>query len=179
MRKLISLLSILTLSLSCNTDDDGTTSTGNTQEYFKYTVDGVERVFDYEVESHLETESTTSIDRFEINASGQYANGDLRRIAASFTFLNTTFLLSNTPYVWGLADGITNMQNFYFAESTVNHLFVLDSNQPITAEITTVTPDAISDYFEFTFTGTFTETNGIVRTISGECRVQRDTDQHY
>lgn len=179
INRIFSLIILFIVAWSCNPDDDGTSTTGNTQAYFKYTVDGVERIFDVDVESHLETETVTSIDRFEFSASGLQNNGDLRRIAGSFTFVNSTFLLSNTPYNWGVADGITNMENFYFAESTVNHPFILTLNQAITAEIVTSAPNNLSDYFEFTFSGNFTELNGTTHTILGSCRAQRDADQNY
>lgn len=177
--KYFSALLIL-LTFSCSNDDDGSTTTGNTNEYFKYTIDGVERIFDYEVEGHLETDTSTIIDRFEINASGQQPSGDLRRIAASFSFDSNTFMPS-TSYDWGLALDNDTTQKFYFAESTSTNLFILSgsfTDNPITATVTSANPTNIGDYLEFTFSGTFDD-NGTTRNISGECRVQRDTDQNF
>lgn len=82
--KLSLVLIIVLTTFNCSSDDDGSTTTGNTDEYFKYTIDGVERIFDYDVEGHLETQTTTSIDIFEINASGQQPSGDLRKNCSSF-----------------------------------------------------------------------------------------------
>ena len=180
--KLSLALIIVLTAFNCSNDDDGSTTTGNTDEYFKYTIDGVERIFDYEVEGHLETQTTTSIDIFEINASGQQPSGDLRRIAAAFSFINTGAFLPNTTYNWGLALDNAPTEKFYFSESTSSNLFVLSpdfNTHPIVATITSTIPNNVGDYLEFTFTGTFQDDNNVTRTISGECRVQRDADQHY
>lgn len=180
MKKTIYLLLILCIVTSCSDDDDGSTTTGNTAEYFKYTIDGVERIFDFEVEGHFETDMTTIIDKFEINASGQQPSGDLRRIAAAFTFDNTAFL-PNTTYNWGLALDSDPTEKFYFAESTSTNLFILTADfatHPIVATVTSSNPINIGDYLEFNFLGTFDD-NGTTKNISGTCRVQRDTDQNY
>ncbi|WP_336127143.1 hypothetical protein [Mesoflavibacter sp. CH_XMU1422-2] len=60
-------------------------------------------------------------------------------------------------------------------------MFVLSGDfatHPIVASVTSANPSNIGDYLEFTFSGTFDD-NGTTRTISGECRVQRDADQNY
>lgn len=177
----ISLLLTLVFIVACSNDDDGSTTTGNTNEYYKYTIDGVERIFDYEVEGHLETDTSTIIDIFEINASGQQPSGDLRRIAASFSFDSNGVFMPATTYNWGLALDSSPTEKFYFAESTSSNLFVLSGDfttHPIVATVTSAIPSNIGDYLEFTFSGTFDD-NGTTRTISGECRVQRDADQNY
>lgn len=181
IKKLIYCIGILTIIfsfISCD-NDDGSTTTGNTLEYFKYTIDGSERIFDYEVEGHLETQTTTSIDIFEINASGQQPSGNLRRVAAAFSFVNTGAFLPSTTYNWGLALDNTPTEKFYFSESTPTNLFLLSQTQPIVTTITSTIPNNIGDYLEFTFTGTFQDGNNVTRTISGECRVQRGADQNY
>lgn len=175
----LSLLLVTLIITSCGSDDDGSTTTGNTQEYFKYTVDGVERIFDYQVEIHLETETGNAIDRLEINASGLYQDGSLRRIAGNFFFPNTNFLQSNSNCNWGFSDGTSH--NYMFAESTQNHLFLINNNfllHPIVANVTSI-PTAIGDYIEFTFTGTYTDNNNAIHTISGLGRAQREIDQNF
>lgn len=176
-----SLLFILVLNLACSSDDDGSTTTGNTDEYFKYTIDGVERIFDYSVEGHLETDNSTIIDRFEINATGQQPSGDLRRIAVAFSFDSNGAFMPNTTYNWGLALDNSPTEKFYFSESTSSNLFILSgdfSTHPIVATITSAIPSNVGDYLEFTFVGTFDD-NGTSRSISGVCRVQRDANQNY
>ena len=172
------IASFALLLFSCSSDDDGSTTTGNTQEYFKYTIDGVERIFDFEVEGHLETDTSTIIDRYEINASGQQPSGDLRRIGASFSFDSNGAFMPNIIYNWGLAQDSDTTEKFYFAESTSSNLFLLSITQSISTTLTSAIPSSLGDYLEFTFSGTFDD-NGTTRTISGECRVQRDADQNY
>jgi len=180
--KTITLIVFATLAFSCSDDDDGSTTTGNTQEYFKYTIDGVERIFDYDVEAHLETDSSTIIDRYEINASGQQPSGDLRRIGASFFFDSSGAFMPNTTYNWGYADDTNTEAKFHFAESTFSNLFILTpdfTTHPIVTTVTSPTPTNIGDYLEFEFSGTFQDDNGNTKTISGVCRVQRDADQNF
>jgi hypothetical protein len=180
MNTLIKISIALLVFISCNPDDDATNTTGNTQEYFKYTVDGIERVFDNEVEAHYEATSNTTVRLFEINATGLYASEGVRRIAAVFSFRNPpTTVLNANNYPWGLQDGSpsSTQQHFYFSESTPNHPFVLDLNHPINAQITSTIPTNVGDYVEFTFSGTFTDHNNVQHNILGECRVQRDVDQ--
>jgi hypothetical protein len=176
-------LSVFTLlAFSCSDDDDGSTTTGNTQEYFKYTIDGQERIFDYEVEAHLETNTSTIIHRYEINASGQQPSGDLRRIGASFSFDGTGTFMPLMSYNWGLAEDNTPTARFHFAESTSSNLFLISGDfnaHPIVATVSSTNPVNIGDYIEFTFSGTFTDSNNATRNISGVCRVQRDADQNY
>lgn len=177
----ISLLLTLVFIVACSSDDDGSTTTGNTDEYFKYTIDGVERIFDYEVEGHLETETSTIINRFEINATGLQPNGDIRRIGGSFSFDSNGAFMPASTYNWGLALDNTPTEKFYFGETTSSHPFLLSfdiSPNLIIASITSTIPNNVGDYLEFTFTGTFDD-NGTTRNISGECRVQRDADQNY
>lgn len=177
--KTILLLTLLITISSCGSDDDGSTTTGNTQEYFKYTVDGVERIFDYEVELHLETETGNAIDRLEINASGLYQDGSLRHIAGNFFSPNTQFLQSNTACNWGFSNGTSH--NFMFAENTLNHLFLINNDfllHPIVANVSN-TPTAIGDYIEFSFAGTYTDNNNAIHTISGLGRAQRDINQNF
>ncbi|WP_290700263.1 hypothetical protein [Lacinutrix sp.] len=176
--KTLILTVFLTLAFNCSDDDDGTTTTGNTQEYFKYTIDGVERIFDFEVEGHFETDATT-IDKFEINASGEQPSGSLRRIAAAFTFDNTAFMPSTT-YNWGIAQDSNTTEKFYFAESTSTNLFILTADfsaHPIVATVIPPNPVNVGEYLEFTFTGTFQDGNNVTRSIDGLCRVQRGMDQ--
>lgn len=178
----IGILGLLFIFNGCANDDDGSTTTGNTDEYFNYTIDGVERIFDFEVEGHLETQTTTSIDIFEINASGQQPSGEFRRIAVAFSFVNTGAFLPSTTYNWGLASENTPTERFYFSESTPSNLFILSGDfntHPIVATITSTIPNTVGDYLEFTFSGTFQDDNNIMRMISGECRVQRDADQDF
>ncbi|MGB1295270.1 MAG: hypothetical protein ACPG6V_07285 [Flavobacteriales bacterium] len=168
----------LFLISSCNSDDDASNSTGNTLEYFKYTVDGVERVFDHEVEGHYEVTSNASVRLFEINASGLYASEGVRRIAAVFSFRNPpTTVLNTNNYPWGLQDGTSSGQYFYFSESTPNHPFVLDLYQPINAQVTSAIPVNVGDYIEFSFSGMFTDQYMVSHTLSGVCRTQRELDQ--
>ena len=172
---------IVLLVFSCSSDDDGSTTTGNTQEYFKYSIDNVERIFDYDVEAHLETDASTIIDRYEINATGQQPSGDIRRIAAAFSFDSSGTFMPNTTYNWGLAQDSDTTEKFYFAESTSSNLFILSGNlgtHTIVATVTSANPVNVGDYLEFTFTGTFDD-NGTTKNISGECRVKRDANQDY
>lgn len=167
--------------ISCDSDD-GTSTTGNTDEYFKYSINGVERIFDNDVEAHLETDSGTIIDRYEINANGVSSNGNFRRIGASFSFNSNNGFLPSTTYDWGLALDGDPVQKFYFSENTLGNLFILspDFNQhPIVTNITSSIPVSIGDYIEFTFTGTFTDDSGNIQSITGECRAQRDLDQNF
>jgi len=175
------MLSITLFIFNCSDDDDGTSTTGNTQEYFKYTIDGVERIFDFDVEAHLETDTGSIIDRYEINASGISANETVRRIGASFSFDSNGPFMPNTMYNWGLALDSDTTEKFHFAESTVSNLFILSADfslHPITATLISTVPSNVGDYLEFTFTGNFDD-NGTTKSISGECRVQRDADQNF
>ncbi|WP_055446439.1 hypothetical protein [Lacinutrix mariniflava] len=180
--KSIMLLTIVLVAFGCSDDDDGSTTTGNTNEYFKYTIDGVERIFDYDIEAHLETDGTTIIDKYEINASGQQSSGDLRRIAAVFSFDSSGAFMPNTIYNWGLALDSNPAAKFYFGETTPSHIFGLSidyTSNPIDATVTSVIPSNVGDYLEFTFTGTFLDNSNVVHNISGECRVQREVTQNY
>jgi hypothetical protein len=182
MRKIIYLLLLLCFVTACDNDDDGSTTTGNTDEYFKYTIDGEERIFDYDVEGHLETETSTLIDKYEINASGQQPSGNLRRIAAVFTFDSAGAFMPNTSCNWGIQQNTNASAEFYFAENTSSNLFILSpdfSSHPITATVTSAIPNNIGDYMEFDFTGTFLDENNVTHNISGTCRVKRDADQNY
>jgi len=181
LKNTLVLILFTTLIFSCSSDDDGSTTTGNTDEYFKYTIDGVERIFDNSVEGHLETDNSTIIDRFEINATGIQPNGDVRRIGGSFSFDSNGAFMPNTTYNWGLALDNDTTEKFHFIETTFSHPFALSydiSPNLIIASITSTIPNNVGDYLEFTFTGTFDD-NGTTRSISGECRVQRDADQNY
>ncbi|WP_340155148.1 hypothetical protein [uncultured Winogradskyella sp.] len=182
MKKIIYLLFALCTVTSCNNDDDGSTTTGNTDEYFKYTIDGVERIFDYDTEGHLETDSSTIIDKYEINASGQQPSGDFRRISAVFTFDSSGSFMPNTNYNWGIALDSNPTAKFYFSENTFSNLFVLSldfSSHPITATVTSTTSNNVGDYIEFDFSGTYLDDNNVTHNISGVCRVKRDADQNY
>lgn len=182
MKKYILLFALAILTFSCSDDDDGSTTTGNTNEYFKYTIDGVERIFDYQVEAHLETDASTVIDKYEINASGQQPSGDLRRIAAVFTFDSSGAFMPNTTYNWGVALDSDTTEKFYFAESTSSNIFAISTSfvdNPITVTVTSANPVSIGDYIEFTFAGAFQDSNNVTHNISGECRVQRDADQNF
>ncbi|WP_289044168.1 hypothetical protein [uncultured Olleya sp.] len=185
MKTIIKVILLLTISITvfnCSDDDDGSTTTGNTNEYFKYTIDGVERIFDYQVEGHLETDTSTIIDRFEINASGQQPSGDLRRVGINFSFDSSGAFLPNTVYNWGVALDNTPTEKFYFGETTSTNLFLLSSDfnaHPIIATVTSVIPNAVGDYLEFTFVGSYTDDNNVSHSISGECRVQRDANQDF
>lgn len=173
---------MLCIVTSCNNDDDGSTTTGNTDEYFKYSIDGLERIFDYEVEAHLETDLTTLIDKYEINASGQQPSGDLRRIAAVFTFDSSGLFLPNSTYNWGVAQDNNPAAKFYFAENTSTNFFILSADysvHPIDAEVTSANPINIGDYITFTFNGTFQDENNVTHNIDGMCRVKREVDQDY
>jgi len=172
------LLAILTTTLffSCDDDGDGSSTTGNT-EYFKYTIDGVERIFDHQIEAHLETDTRSDIDRYEINATG--LNGEvLRTIAGTFSFSNSSFLMTNTDYDWNIAAN-TSERGFLFAEITPSNFLFIPSNEPITTTITSLPPNNVGDYIEFIFSGTYIDDNGVLRTISGECRVKRGVDQNF
>jgi len=168
MKKYIYLLTIALAIFSCSSDDDGSTTTGNTDEYFKYTIDGVERIFDNSVEGHLETDNSTVIDRFEINATGIQPNGDLRRIGGGFSFDSNGAFMPNTTYNWGLALDNDTTEKFHFIETTLSHPFALSLDftaNPIIASITSTIPNNVGDYLEFTFKGTFDD-NGTTRNVS-------------
>ncbi|WP_458626833.1 hypothetical protein [Winogradskyella sp. PC D3.3] len=180
--KSIGLIVLVFCTFSCSNDDDGSTTTGNTDEYFKYTIDGVERIFDYDIEAHLETDSSTLIDKYEINASGQQPSGDLRHISAVFTFDSTGAFLPNIIYNWGVMQNVNSSEGFYFAENTLSHLFMLSPDftiHQISATVTSAIPTSIGDYIEFEFSGTFTDDSNVTHNISGVCRVKRDADQNY
>ncbi|WP_165748345.1 hypothetical protein [Cellulophaga sp. Z1A5H] len=181
MRIIFTILSIAAIYLvsSCSSDD-GSSTTGNTQEYFKYTVDGVERIFDNEVEIHIETSSTTNLIKFEFNANGISPNtNDFRRVAGTFSFPDMATFNSSTIYDWGVSDGVT--KGFYFSETTSTNLFFISpdfSINPITATITTAIPTNVGDFIEFSFTGSYVDSANATHSISGVCRAERDLDQN-
>jgi len=179
--KYILLAFLLFTVFACSDDDDGSTTTGNTQEYFKYTIDGVERIFDFDVEIHLETDTSTSANRFEFNASGQQPSGALRRVSGNLYFDSNGVFLPVQPYNWGFLYNNETETKFFFSESTSSNIFVLTpsfTDHPIVATITGIAPNNVGDYLEFTFSGTFSQ-NGTTKTISGECRAQREADQNF
>jgi len=175
------LILMLLLIVACESDD-GSSNTGNTDEYFKYTINGVERVFDYQVESHRETQSNSIIHSYEISALGLRSDGEFRRVAATFFFDgNGTFMPTNT-YEWGYTFPNDLTPRFYFAESTMSNFFLIEADfamHPITATVTSAIPSNVGDYIEFTFTGMYKDQNGVMQPISGECRAQRDADQNF
>lgn len=179
----LSLLILIFQFAACSDSDDGSTTTGNTDEYFKYTADGVERIFDYTIEGHKETQTNSNVATFEINASGQQPNGDLRRVAFTFFFDANGALLPTTSYPWGYPDPNAPTSTAYFAENTISNPFLLSVNyseNPIDVTITSAIPNNVGDYLEFSFTGMYTDmATNTMKTISGECRVQRDADQSF
>ncbi|MEO8933415.1 MAG: hypothetical protein ABI295_03835 [Xanthomarina sp.] len=182
IKNLFILLIIITICSCGANEDDGSTATGYLDEYFKYRVDGVERVFDYEVEGHLETETNSTTHRFEINASGVQAVEGRRRVGISFVFNSMDGFMPGTNYNWGMIPDSNPETKFYFLEITSNYLFIIEADfsvNPIVATLQSTVPINVGDYMEFTFFGTFQDDNHITRTISGECRVKRDADQNF
>jgi hypothetical protein len=180
--KTLAIIALAVITISCNTDD-GTSTTGNTQEYFKYKIDdGPVRTFDYQAEGHLETDTSSIIDRYEINAIGISADtGEVRRIGGSFTFDSSGPFMPNTVYNWGWATDNDPTAKFFFIERTPSNLFALSLDFTMSAIITEVTspnPTNIGDYLEFVFAGTYQDANNVTHSIEGQCRVLRDMDQN-
>ncbi len=180
--KPLTTLLLLAVFTSCDSDD-GSSSNGNTLEYFKYSIDGgANRIFDNEIEAHLETNTNTIIDRYEINATGIRTDGSLRRIAASFAFNSNGNFMPNITYDWGIAQDNTPAPTFYFAESTIGNFFLITADHtvhPIITMVNSSNPTIIGDYIEFSFNGSFQDDSNITHSISGECRVQRGVDQNF
>lgn len=176
--KIISLLTTLSIFLCSCSNNDPIAPTGNTTEYFKYTVDnGTEQVFDFEIESHFESVGQSPIAiTYEFNAVAQTNNTDssIKRLSGAFSFANESTFFTNNNYSWGASDG-TNVK-FYF--SSIRNDFLIGYNQAITCNIS-IHPTNVNDYIEFSFSGNYTDTSGNSHTIQGEARIKRGINENY
>ena len=94
--KSISLTVILLLMYSCSSDD-ALTSTGNTDEYFKYTINnGTERVFDSQAKGWFTSNTNSVYQKFFFRAGAETASGSSPIIDGSFTFQNSIYKHSVT-----------------------------------------------------------------------------------
>lgn len=178
----LTILYTFLLLFSCENDDDVIIPTGNTQEYFKYTLNnGTERIFDSYAAGHFVASNTNDpYKKFFFRAATQETQAGNLIVDADFTFQDWTTFLNTTNFTWGVSDGTT--ANFYFSELTPGNMFfshpiILPSN-PVNC-IVTVHPVNVGDYLEFTFSGNYNEASdaSIQGTVSGEGRIKRNADQ--
>ncbi|SFD51778.1 hypothetical protein SAMN04489722_11145 [Algibacter lectus] len=178
--KSISLAVILLLIYNCS-NDDALTSTGNTDEYFKYTVNnGVERVFDSQAKGWFTSNTNSVYQKFFFRAGAETASGSSPIIDGSFTFQDFSTFTSTTNFGWGVSDGVTS--NFYFTDVFAGNMFISSTtNLPSTPIMCTVTahPVIVGDYIEFTFSGDYIDALDptIQGYVEGEGRVLREMDQ--
>ncbi|MFD2909552.1 hypothetical protein ACFSX9_12505 [Flavobacterium ardleyense] len=167
--------------LSCG-NDDTIVPTGNTQEYFKYTLNnGTERVFDSYATGYFVASATADpFKKFVFRASTRDTQGGSIKVDGDFTFSGWTAFSNSTNFTWGVSDGLT--ANFYFSELTPGHIFFSDPltipTSPVTC-VVTVHPAAVGDFLEFTFSGSYYDASNInlEGTVSGEGRIRRTADQ--
>ena len=178
--KSISLTVILLLMSSCSSDD-ALTPTGNTNEYFKYTVNnGVERVFDSQAKGWFTSNTNSVYQKFFFRAGAETASGSSPIIDGSFTFQDFSMFTSTTNFSWGVSDGVTS--NFYFTDIFAGHSFISSiTNLPSSPILCTVTmhPVVVGDYIEFTFSGDYIDAvdPAIQGYIEGSGRVLREIDR--
>ena len=166
---------------NCNNDDDVVTPTGNTSEFFKYSINGgAERVFDSYATGRYTSNTNSAFHKFTFRAGADTANGASLTVDGDFTFSDLNSFLTETNYIWGISDGIT--ANFYFSEANTNGIVFLPSpnvlpSNPVMVTVT-IQPTTIGDYIEFTFSGDFLDAtdNSIQGSVQGEGRIRRDND---
>ena len=173
--------------ISCE-DSAPIVPTNNTTQYFKYSIDGVERVFDAEVESHMEVDpNNPNVFQYEFNARANTSNGDsTARIGGNFTFSTQALFMTTSNFQWGVYDynatPLSSTFNFYFSELTPGNLFTISDNHPITCTITThptttYSTNSATGFIEFSFFGSYADASNTVRNIAGEARILRGADQ--
>lgn len=166
---------------SCG-NDDTIVPTGNTQEYFKYTLNnGAERIFDsYATGYYVASTTADPFKKFFFRASTQDTQGGSIKVDGDFTFTDFNTFINTSNFTWGISDGIT--ANFYFSEISPGNVFLADQMtlpaNPVNC-LVTVHPNAVGDYLEFTFTGSYNEASNtsLQGTVSGEGRIRRIADQ--
>jgi len=178
--KSISLAVILLLIYNCS-NDDALTSTGNTDEYFKYTINnGTERVFDSYAKGWFTSNANSVYQKFFFRAGAETASGSSPILDGSFSFQDFTAFTSTTNFSWGVSDGVTG--KFYFTDFFAEQPFISSTtNLPSAPILCTVTmhPVNIGDYIEFTFSGDYIDALDptIQGYVEGEGRVLREMDQ--
>lgn len=176
------LTSMLLFLMACSSNNPIPIVTGNTQEFFKYTVNNQpERIFDSYASGHFVASPTNDpYKRFFFRASSQETQAGSLIVDGDFTFQDWSVFMSSTNYNWGVSDGVT--ANFYFTELTPGNMFfshpIVLPNNPVNC-VVTVHPLNVGDYIEFTFSGDYLDASdtSIQGTVSGEGRIKRKADQ--
>ena len=183
-------LIVINLVTSCNDDNSPITPTNNTQEFFKYTINGgTERVFDsYAKGYHVtNTNSDGDFQKFTFRAVAETQNGGSLKVDGDFIYQDLTTFLNTSSFVWGSPDGGTQTTaKFYFSEQSIDggftffpHPINLPSN-PVVCTVT-VNPNNVGDYIEFSFSGEYIDaldsSGNTTGTITGEARILRNSDQ--
>lgn len=168
--------------ISCSNNNSSIVPTGNTQQYFKYTVDGgTERIFDsYAIGRYVPSSATTNpYESFKFRASTPDTQAGSFFVDASFTFQDWPSFLNTSNFLLGVSDGTS--ANFYFSELSSGNLFFPDlliiPSNPINC-LVTIYPVNVGDYMEFTFSGNYNDTSNPanLRSVSGSGRILRETD---
>lgn len=175
---------VMLFTIGCSSDDTTITPTQNTNEFFKYSINGeLERVFDVSAKGYHVANTGSASQKFTFRAITETQSGNAFGVDGDFTFTDfSTFTMNNT-FNWGNSDGITN--NFYFNEITLGgfNFFPHPANMPSNPIVCTVTNHAtnVGDYLEFTFSGdyidAFDSSGQTVGTVSGSARILRTADQ--
>ena len=187
MRTILRILlfaTILPFCISCHSDsDDNPIPTVNTDEYFRYTIDGEpERVFFVSAKgSHTVNTSVPASDLFFITAKGENFNGNPSRVIASFSYPvnDISDFLGTQNFPLGF-ESVSTPKVFRFYESTEGRIFDSNpTNAPTTNPLVcTVTSHAanVGVYMEFTFSGNVSLDNTSTNTIlvTGSARVLRE-----
>lgn len=179
MRTVSKLLVIITLTMTSCASNDDITPTTNTDEFFKYSIDGgPEIIFDQYATGNFFLTTTNAFEKFSFRAGAEDANGNDTVVDGEFTFQDFATFSNTSTFNWGVSDGTT--ANFYFSQILAG--FVPSPNMvPSNLVVCTVTvhPANVGDYLEFTFSGDYLEATdtSIQRTLQGSGRIRRNADQ--
>ncbi|SED17099.1 hypothetical protein SAMN04489761_4501 [Tenacibaculum sp. MAR_2009_124] len=166
---------------SCSDSDGTITPTNNTQEYFKYTINGTERIFDVSMTAYRVINPNPNYQKFFFRAGATQPGGASIYVDGNFTFSDLSSFLATTNVPWGAPDPNTSVLGFYFAEHTAANKFfptAFYATSPIDCTIV-MNANNVGDYLEFTFSGTYTDAidSSINGPITGSGRMKRGADQ--
>lgn len=175
------ILVVVLVTYNCENDDNIATPTNNTDEYFRYTLDGNERIFEGFMNAYYVVNPDPNYQKFTFRAGANTTNGGSIYVDGDFTFPMYSNFINATNIPWGFTD--TTNTKFYFSElnSDDGFSFIPDPNYTVSIIDCTVTQHApsVGDYLEFNFSGTYAlATNtSVTGTISGSARMLRDANQ--
>lgn len=177
----LAILLIVLSFISCNNDDGIQPANNNTAEYFKYTLDGNERVFEGFMNAYYVANPDPNFEKFTFRAGANTTNGGSIYVDGDFTFPNYSSFVAINSIPWGFTD--TTNTTFYFSEflSDDGFSFIPHHDYAFSIIDCTITQHApnVGDYLEFAFTGTYAlaTDSSVTGTILGSARMLRDADQ--